>query len=215
MPGVASLLSASTLRALACRSLFERLAQADSRDSGKSILAPTHRDGGKVPVTDLEIYRPAVPEGFEWVLPVDDDDFETFQGFDGTRRGPSWKPIPVKVLRVDDQGEPSRPADLPWLGRHVLILTPRATHVLGERLQEFGELLPLSCVDAELFVYNPLHVIDALDEDRSEVVRFTSGRVMKINRHVFRPEVLAGVPIFKSPNTREARYSWRRNWFRQ
>lgn len=49
-------------------------------------------------MTDLEIYRPAVPEGFEWVLPVDDDDFETFQGFDGTRLGSSWKPIHVKVL---------------------------------------------------------------------------------------------------------------------
>jgi hypothetical protein len=81
----------------------------------------------------------------------------------------------------------------------VLVLTARAVHILGERLQGFGELLPLSCADAELYVYNPLHIVDALDEERSEIVRFSSGRVMRITRHVFRTEVLAGVPIFKIP----------------
>jgi len=51
-------------------------------------------------------------------------------------------------------------------------------------------------------MYNPTRVIDALDEDASSVLRFSGGRIMRINRHVFRPEVVKGIDVFKIPNLR-------------
>jgi hypothetical protein len=135
-------------------------------------------------VTALTISRPSVPEGFEWVLPRDHVDFEIFRQFDGSRRTHSWQPVAVELLRIDDEGVPRQPADLPWLGDHVLVLTSRAVRVLGEVLLPFGELLPLACADSELFVYNPLRVVDALDGERSKVVRFSRGRVMDIRAYV-------------------------------
>jgi hypothetical protein len=150
-------------------------------------------------VTALSIFRPSVPEGFEWVLPRDHVDFETFRQFDGTRRTQSWRPVAVELLRIDDDGLPLQPADLPWLGDHVLVLTSRAVRVLGEVLLPFGELLPLACADAELFVYNPLMVVDALDGERSRVVRFSSGRVMDIREYVLRSEAIRGIHAFKIP----------------
>jgi hypothetical protein len=145
------------------------------------------------------VFRPAVPEGFEWVVPVDDVDFEVFRSLDGTPRNTAWKPISVRVLRFDELGEPRRPADLPWLGGHVLVLTARAVDALGERLRQSGELLPLRCDDADLYVYNPLQVVDALDENCSDLVRFYGGRVMTIARHAFKAEALVGANVFKLP----------------
>lgn len=150
-------------------------------------------------MTALSIYRPSVPEGFEWVVPKDHADFETFRQFDGTRRKQSWHPVAVELLHVDDDGVRRQPADLPWLGDHVLVLTGRAVGVLGELLLPFGELLPLACADSELFVYNPLRIVDALDGERSTVVRFSSGRVMDIRQYVLRSESIRGVHVFKIP----------------
>ena len=42
-------------------------------------------------------------------------------------------------------------------------------------------------------------IVDALDLDRSELVRFSSGRVMDITRYVFQPEAIRGVHAFKIP----------------
>ena len=51
-------------------------------------------------------------------------------------------------------------------------------------------------------MYNPTRVIDALDETVSSVQRFTGGRIMMIQRHVFRVAVIGGIDVFKSPNLR-------------
>jgi hypothetical protein len=147
----------------------------------------------------LSMYRPTVPEGFEWVVPTDSADFEFLREFDGTQRKHSWTPIVVNLLRVDDTGVLRRPADLPWLGDNVLVLTSRAVGAIGELLEEFGELLPLACDDAELFVFNPLRVIDALDAERSEVIRFSTGRVVDIPRYVLRRQAVEGMHVFKIP----------------
>ena len=60
--------------------------------------------------------------------------------------------------------------------------------------------MPLACADAVLAVLNVTTVIDALDLDRSVVARFpSSGRIMNVESHVFRPERLQGVQAFKVP----------------
>jgi hypothetical protein len=105
----------------------------------------------------------------------------------------------MKVIPGKGRRRPSQRYDLPWLGANVLVLTSRAVEALGDVLSQSGELLPLACSDAELYVFNPLQLVDALDEEASELVRFESGRVMAIDRYVFKPGALGDAKVFNVP----------------
>lgn len=146
----------------------------------------------------MRIYQLAVLEGYEWVLPKRKQDHETLT-FDGTPRGTIWGPVPVELLRQDEDGKKLSQSDLPWLGAHAPVLRPRAVAALGGLLSRYGELLPLACADAELQIFNATSVVDALDLDRSEVVRFADGELMTVALHVFRPDAVDDVHVFKVP----------------
>jgi hypothetical protein len=148
----------------------------------------------------MRVYEPTVVEGYQWVLPVDDADFEVFRTFSGDRCGSRWKTVPVRLLKSGEDGQPLRQADMPWLGSHAMVLGRRAVEVLGEVVAPDAELLPLACEDAELWLLNVWRVIDALDLEHSAVVRFPStGRIMTVKRPVFRAEQLDGIRCFKIP----------------
>lgn len=51
----------------------------------------------------MRIYQPKVVEGFQWVLPVNDDDFETFPSFDGSPRASTWTPVGMQLLSADEE----------------------------------------------------------------------------------------------------------------
>lgn len=144
------------------------------------------------------VYQLTPMEGFEFVAPVRDEDFEVFATLDGTPRAATWKPIEMKVVG-HQSGRSLRSADLPWLGRHVLVLSARAVEMIGDRLAAGGELLPLSCKGRELYVFHTLHLVDALDEEASTVKRFESGRIMMVKRYIFRPAALEGAESFRLP----------------
>lgn len=148
-------------------------------------------------MTNRLVYRPAVPEGFEWAFPVDPGDFEAFWTLYERRPGAAWEPIPMRLLKQDEHGRPWRRAEMPWLGRHVLILRDEAIESIGPLLAPYGELLPLMCDEARLVVFSAPPAANALEEDRSEIVRFASGRIMDIRRHAFNLGALAGNRAFK------------------
>lgn len=148
----------------------------------------------------MKIYEFEVQEGYEWVVPVHEADFEIFRGFDGTARVPDWRAIRMELVTADEHGRPFVPSDIPWLGEHAPVLRERAVSALAPALTGSGEMLPLECADVDLVVFNTTTVLDALDLDRSELVMFPStGRIMKVKSHVFRPERLQGVHAFKVP----------------
>lgn len=157
-------------------------------------------------MTKFEVFKCAPPEGFEVVLPVDSSDFAVVDSVSTRRVGDGWRPIVVEVVKVEDSGPRSglslEPADLPWWGSHVLVLSERAVGLLGAELRRWGELLPLECDGKELWLFNCLTVVDALDEDKCELKRFDSGRIMRVKRHAFFAERLAGVGVFKLPQFR-------------
>lgn len=151
------------------------------------------------------VFRPDVVEGFEWVQPLDEKDFDAMYQLDGTPVSSSWKPIPVRRLEGDNKGRPWLPADVPWLGGHALVFRERAYQAVGGVLAGAGEFLELDLVDGtdRLRLFNACHVVDALDEKASDVVRFPStGRVMKVKQHVFHPGRIAGLVAFRVPQTR-------------
>lgn len=150
------------------------------------------------------IYKALGLDGFELCHPVSKDDFVTIDAaIDGTPRRLGWRPISMQLVH-EDEGKELVTSDSPWLGNNALIFRTSAVQALGGILGEYGELLPLKCPEAELWVYNPTRVLDALDEEASSITRFSSGKIMMIRRHVFREAVVAKNDIFKIPNLRSS-----------
>jgi hypothetical protein len=148
----------------------------------------------------VRVYEFRVREGYEWVAPVDDADFERFLSLDGSRRLKDWDPVRVSLIVEDEAGNPLLRSDMPWLGEHAPVFRDDAVRTFGPALSAFGEFLPLACDDSRLVVFNATTVIDALDVDRSALVRFPStGRIMKVTSYAFREELLRGVAAFKVP----------------
>jgi hypothetical protein len=152
-------------------------------------------------VAGPRIYLPDVQEGYEWVLPVNEADHEVFRGLDGTPRRVGWEPVHMQRVTTTRTGARRAESDLPFLSSHLLVLRDKAFAALGDVLADYGELLPLSCPDTELWVFNALRFVDALDEDGSTLRRFSSGRIADIQRYAFHPERVAGVEIFRLPQT--------------
>lgn len=154
-------------------------------------------------IAETAIYVPLGSDGYELCQPVRQDDFETLNSLiNGIPRASKWAPIPMRILSTEDQRNLIR-SDAPWLGSHALIFKSGAAESLEAILCANGELLPLVCeVEPGLKIYNPTRLIDALDEDRSAVVRFQSGKIMMVQRYAFRPDVIGDIDIFKIPNLR-------------
>lgn len=160
--------------------------------------SPCRIDALATPV--VRVYEFRVQEGYQWVAPVNDADFERFLSLDGTPRLEDWTPVRMTLIVEDGDGSPLLPSDLPWLGEHAPVFRDTAAKIFGPVLSGFGELLPLACDDAQLAAFNATTVIDALDIERSSIVRLpSSGRIVKVNSFAFRADLLTGVIAFKVP----------------
>lgn len=146
----------------------------------------------------MPIYIPSSVEGFELCQPVNSDDFEKINSLvNGVERLSLWEPLPMKIVH-EDEGCVLVKSHSPWLGSHALIFRREVITALGELLGSYGELLPLSCNNDDLMMFNPVKVLDSsIDESRSSIVRFSNGRVMRINRYVFLENKIKNVHIFK------------------
>jgi hypothetical protein len=67
--------------------------------------------------------------------------------------------------------------------------------IVGDLLRSCGEFLPVIS-DEPLAMFHPLVVGNAIDLDRSEVHRFSSGRIMAVTSYVFIEEALPDAPLF-------------------
>ncbi|HEV8580065.1 MAG TPA: DUF1629 domain-containing protein [Thermoanaerobaculia bacterium] len=144
----------------------------------------------------MTIFTVLPSEDAELCHPVDWKFRRLTSRLNGEPRGETWTP-PVMELIHEDEGRRLSESDSPWLGSDALIFRPRAVAALGQLLRDNGELLPLVCPEAELWLFNVTNVIDALDQEASQIVRFEDGCIMWIKRHVFRPEILRGENVFK------------------
>lgn len=145
----------------------------------------------------MRVYRLDVAERQQWILPTEDEDFERFFALDGTPVR-DWSPPRMEFLDVDGNGEPRCYSDFPWLGSHAPIVRERARDRLTPLLLRYGEFLPLDC-DEPVWLFNVTHVIDALDEEASAIVRFDDGDILDIERFVFRSEAIGEALVFKLP----------------
>lgn len=155
----------------------------------------------------MGIYVPNVVEGGEWVLPIDDSAYEHLHHLNAhpgplgkTSRlpwGRGWRPFEVKLLRKKG-GRSFIESDCPWLGSNSLVCREPAVRAFEPLLGADAEFLPLICQDAQLWLLRVWRTLEALDEDASDLVRFSSSnRLMTIKRHVFRPEAVADHAFFR------------------
>jgi hypothetical protein len=150
----------------------------------------------------MKIYRAVPHEGYEWVVLDDATDYERFidpsPAFSSVGRQPA---VSAHLLRNDPRRSGDRMrARMPWLGEGVLALRDEAIDEIGALLEPFGVLLRLESPDARLIVIRITNIIDVLDEDASDIVRFSSsGRVLDIRRFVFRSESLLRSQAFRIP----------------
>ncbi|MGH2662091.1 MAG: imm11 family protein [Actinomycetota bacterium] len=131
------------------------------------------------------------------ILAREEDRRRLIGAFDGTPMAGTWTPPRVEVLAEED-GAARPPGDFPSLGGYAPVFSRRATDAVEDLLEDAGELLPLDSPDGTYLVFNVTRVLDALDEDRSDVRRFKStGRIMNIDRYQLIPERIGDAPIFK------------------
>lgn len=153
-------------------------------------------------MTSEGVFAALGDDGYEYCHPIDQNDFEVFNAeIDGTPKGATWRPIPVEIVRSDGPQSLLR-SDAPWLGDHALIFRSEAVLALRELLRSSGELLPLSCRDTRLVVFNPAHALPALDESAASLLRFQDGRVMMVQKYAFVSHMLEGIDAFKLTNLR-------------
>jgi hypothetical protein len=111
----------------------------------------------------------------------------------GESKAGSWK-----VYEARWEEETGRPIPDFEMLTDVPVFTTAAYEALRPVLDGRGEELPIEVTTPpEVVAFNVTRVIDALDEERSEVKRFSSGRVMRVARPAFIPERVAGETIFR------------------
>jgi hypothetical protein len=146
--------------------------------------------------------RPSA-ESHQWLTLSRETDFDVLHDFDGLPVGAAWRPLAGEWITEGAEWRKPR-SDFPVLGS-TPTFSHRAVDALLDLLVPSGELLPLSGDASGLFVYNVTRVVDALDEERSTLVRFpSSNRVMWVIKHAFHPERVNGETIFKVPQIRGA-----------
>ena len=120
--------------------------------------------------------------------------------FDGTSRLGSY-PIP-QGEREEEQAD-GPPPDFTTFNLAYPTFSERAIEILGDLLIPYGELAAIEMDEPmRYFGLNATTIVDALDEEKSKIKRFTDGGVMRVEQHVLRESVTSLPPIFKMPQTR-------------
>ena len=124
-----------------------------------------------------------------------------YDSFNGMPLASRWSAPAVTPAHEEDNA--AELGDYALLGT-APVFSLRALESLLDLLKPNGEMLPLRYRQAEYFAYNVTRVLPALDEDASVITRFPTGRVMSVNRYVFRPTVIGDVSVFKIPELARA-----------
>src|SRR5262245_46185960 len=103
-----------------------------------------------------------------------------YQKFDGSPMKESWPPLYVEGWREEDDETEYMLGDFPCVsGLHAgLVMSEYAVNVLGTLLVGNGEFLPLHYSGADLFYFNVTCLADVLNFDESDIVYFSTGRIM-------------------------------------
>jgi hypothetical protein len=131
-------------------------------------------------------FTPRVEEGSEWVVPERATNIEVLRQFDGRRISAEWHRLDFVVVEIDRNGLRRKRSDAPWLGEGALVFRRTAADALSPLLADGAELLPATINGEPAVLVNVLAVEGVLDVEKSDVVRYASGRILTIRTFAFK-----------------------------
>ena len=146
----------------------------------------------------MKVYAQSPSDGFVFINTISDTDCKLLSTLlTGRSLNKHWIPFPVKFVTRGLNGRQLKASDAPGFTPGELALTEAARSVLGPYINECGEILPLKCESADFYLLNITNIIDALDESRSRIERYSSGRIMHISEYIFNRAMLANQFLFR------------------
>ena len=137
-------------------------------------------------------------DNFEILEVCEPVDIEFYRMFDGTSLKSGWKKLKVRRMEPEKQLELG---DAP--GFVTPIFNEKALKILSPLIDDQVEYLPLDLDGIEYYAVNVLAVVDAVDYEKSKIVKFSSGRIMCFEEYSFIRDKIQGINIFKIPDERE------------
>lgn len=149
----------------------------------------------------MQIYRIGSSEEGDSVGLEREDDWDAILDLTSDPVADTWTPLLATLYNEDSRGHrPLVGSRMPSLHLGMLVLRDAAIDTVGPLMEPFGELLPLSCADARLALVHITRVLDALDENRSEIARVPeTGSIITISRYAFSPNVINRGTAFVLP----------------
>ena len=114
----------------------------------------------------------------KWLSPRD-----RFNLFDGTPRNGKY-PVPQGIRnRVGKEKRSNVLPDFTHIGlTPIPTFSERAVQALGDMLSRNGELAPIKMNEAmQYYGFNPTRIVDVVDEEKSTIAYFSSGRLMDLD----------------------------------
>ncbi len=144
---------------------------------------------------NVDIYR-LEPSHIVWLLqPATQADWEQFGLFGGTPSSETWTPPEVNF--VTEQVEPVGPYPDVNSVVGIPVLSPAGAAFFVGFMGVDATLLTVRCADADLVGVVVPEVAGALDVEASDIVRFSDGRIMRVESTVFHPDVVGGLAVFR------------------
>ena len=158
-------------------------------------------------VTEVHDYHP-LSNNYDSLLFTSEEDVDRSLDLPwGQPTAADWVPLRVRRDAPEFPVGDDTSTDFPSLGT-VPVFSAKAAEVLSDLIEGRVELLPLDIEGGhELYAVNVLPASDVLDEEASELKYFPHdpSRIMRIVRHAFDPERLAGETIFRLPQKPKGR----------
>ena len=124
-----------------------------------------------------------------------------FNLFDGTPRNGKY-PVPQGIRnRIGKENRSNVLPDFTHIGlTPIPTFSERAVQALGDMLSRNGEPAPIKMNEAmQYYGFNPTRIVDVVDEEKSTIAYFSSGRLMDIDHYVLRADAKELPPIFRIP----------------
>src|SRR4030095_1391831 len=142
----------------------------------------------------------ADPDSYQSLVMSFEEDHLWYRRLSGKPVAHEWPTPQVDIIYQNAKGKWLPSSDFPsFTISHIPVFSARAVAILGDVLTKNGELLPLNCIDGDYFAYNVLNLVSALDQEKSDIVRFPTGRIMTVRKYALNEDKLAGQMIFKIP----------------
>jgi hypothetical protein len=125
--------------------------------------------------------------------------FEVFNRLSiGVRCADWWEPVRMEWLPARVRKNRGKPVDFIGLMGNGLAFSDRAAEILIPLVGDVIELLPLAHDEPGRFqVVNMLDIVDCLDEEHSQYERYDNGKIMIVDKYVFKPGSTDGHHLFK------------------